>query len=91
MLSNLNACRTIKAWSPDDRVREHMLPMEVKVMADKDEKDERPYWKCSDCGYTVQDNQPPEKCPMCQHTCEFINVTCYAPECGFTGIDPRLK
>jgi len=49
------------------------------------------YWKCNDCGYTVQAPQPPEACPMCHHSCEFINVTCYTPECGFQGIDPKLK
>jgi rubrerythrin len=50
-----------------------------------------PYWKCNDCGYTLQAPQPPEACPTCHHSCEFINVTCYIPECGFQGIDPKLK
>jgi rubredoxin len=48
-------------------------------------------WKCSKCGYTVETDAPPEKCPACRETCEFLNVTCYIPECGLTGSDPRLK
>jgi rubredoxin len=48
-------------------------------------------WKCSKCGYTLKADAPPEKCPACKETCEFVNVTCYIPECGFTGSDQRLK
>lgn len=49
-------------------------------------------WKCTKCGYTMAAAGPPETCPQCQETCEFINVTCYLPECGGPGnIDPRLK
>jgi len=51
---------------------------------------EKPYWKCSKCGYTFQENMPPDECPSCKEKCEFKNVTCYAPECGFKGVDPRL-
>ncbi|MBW2093050.1 MAG: hypothetical protein JRI34_13120 [Deltaproteobacteria bacterium] len=47
-------------------------------------------WKCSNCGYMLQDNVPPEKCPSCDQKCEFIDVSCYTPECGQTGFDPRL-
>lgn len=50
-----------------------------------------PYWKCKNCGNTIQITLPPEECPACHEKCEFLNVTCYTPECGFTGIDPRLK
>ena len=48
-------------------------------------------WKCSNCGNTVVENQPPQICPICKQKCEFMNVTCYQPECGFTGMDNRLK
>ncbi|HOC60267.1 MAG TPA: hypothetical protein PKN70_09965 [Smithellaceae bacterium] len=48
-------------------------------------------WKCSHCGNTVVQNTPPETCPVCGQKCEFLNVTCYAPDCGFTGMDKRLK
>ncbi len=49
------------------------------------------FWKCGNCGNTVAAPTPPEVCPSCLQKCEFINVTCYTPECGFTGIDPKLK
>lgn len=50
-------------------------------------------WKCSNCGYTFQRDAtetPPETCPSCKQKCQFLNVTCYTPECGMTGQDPRL-
>jgi len=48
-------------------------------------------WKCSDCGYLVEAPEPPERCPSCNHRCEFLNVTCYIPECGGDkNVDPRL-
>jgi len=49
-----------------------------------------PYWKCSNCQYVLQAAQPPETCPSCQQNCQFVDVTCYIPECGFTGADARL-
>ena len=49
------------------------------------------YWKCSKCGYLITVAAPPETCPSCHEKCEFLNVTCYTPECGGPGkIDPRL-
>jgi rubrerythrin len=58
-------------------------------MNDKGMKEEN-YWKCSNCGYTVNIQSPPNECPSCKTKCEFVNVTCYRPECGFRGIDPEL-
>ncbi len=50
------------------------------------------HWKCSKCGYTETAPLPPETCPECKETCEFLDVACYTPECGGPGnIDPRLK
>lgn len=49
------------------------------------------YWKCGKCGYLVTSTAPPDVCPGCEEKCEFLNVTCYTPECGGPGhIDPRL-
>jgi len=48
-------------------------------------------WKCSNCGNTIVEIKPPEICPSCKQKCEFLNVTCYQPDCGFTGMDKRLK
>lgn len=49
------------------------------------------FWKCGNCGNTLQAPNPPEICPSCNEKCLFKNVTCYTPECGGPGkIDPRL-
>ena len=33
----------------------------------------------------------PDACPQCGEKCNFLNVTCYTPECGGPGhVDPRL-
>lgn len=59
-------------------------------MGPKDEKPAETYWKCGRCGYTLEAQKPPAECPSCREQCDFLNVTCYEPECGFQGIDPRL-
>jgi hypothetical protein len=49
------------------------------------------YWKCQECRLLITANNPPELCPGCNTRCHFVDVTCYAPECGGAGnIDPRL-
>jgi rubredoxin len=49
------------------------------------------YWKCKKCGFLITAVKPPEACPECGERCDFINVTCYLPDCGGPGnIDPRL-
>jgi rubredoxin len=48
-------------------------------------------WKCNKCGYTLKAEKPPEKCLSCKEKCEFLDVSCYIPECGMTGSDPRLR
>jgi desulfoferrodoxin-like iron-binding protein len=49
-----------------------------------------PHWQCSKCHYVLQAEQPPETCPSCHEHCQFTDVTCYIPECGFAGMDTRL-
>ncbi len=39
-------------------------------------------WKCNTCGNTLTAEVPPETCPSCKQTCEYVNVTCYIPGCG---------
>jgi rubredoxin len=39
-------------------------------------------WKCNKCGNTIDVVAPPETCPSCKAKCEFINVSCYTPDCG---------
>jgi len=48
-------------------------------------------WKCNKCGYTLKADKPPETCPSCKQKCEFLDVSCYIPECGQSGADPRLR
>jgi rubredoxin len=64
---------------------------EAKAKLSGEEVEGMNEWKCSKCGYVLKADAPPEKCPQCNETCEFVNVTCYIPECGFTGSDQRLK
>ncbi len=47
-------------------------------------------WKCEKCGYTLKEEKPPDVCPSCKEKCQFVNVTCYIPDCGDTGSDKRL-
>ena len=48
-------------------------------------------WMCSECGYQLEAEAPPEECPSCRAKCDFRDITCYTPECG-TGenIDQKL-
>ncbi|HYA86243.1 MAG TPA: hypothetical protein VEI57_04135 [Nitrospirota bacterium] len=39
-------------------------------------------WKCNKCGNTVTMDIPPDLCPSCKKKCEYLDVTCYIPECG---------
>jgi len=49
------------------------------------------YWKCGNCGFLLTAEKPPASCPSCKETCEFLNATCYTPECGGPGnLDPRI-
>ncbi len=47
-------------------------------------------WKCSNCGYTVEKETPPEECPSCKEKCEFVDNTCYIPDCQDSGTDKRI-
>jgi rubrerythrin len=31
-------------------------------------------WKCRNCGYVHEGNEPPEKCPACQHPRDYFEV-----------------
>jgi rubredoxin len=50
-----------------------------------------PAWKCKECGYTLEAPAPPEECPSCRKKCEFLDVTCYIPECGDKKTDERIR
>lgn len=48
-------------------------------------------WKCGNCGYELEADKPPEKCPSCKESCEFLDNTCYTPDCEYTGKDDRIR
>ncbi len=48
-------------------------------------------WKCSHCGYTFENDAPPDQYPSCKEKCEFVDNTCYTPDCAADGLDPRIK
>jgi len=47
-------------------------------------------WKCEHCGYMLEADAPPETCPSCQKKCQFIDNSCYTPDCQQEGIDKRI-
>ncbi len=47
-------------------------------------------WKCQKCGYTIEADKPPEQCPSCKEKCEFLDNTCYTPDCVAEGVDERI-
>jgi CRP/FNR family transcriptional regulator, cyclic AMP receptor protein len=49
------------------------------------------HWMCTNCGYYEQADLAPDKCPGCNQTCSFNNITCYRPDCGGeSNFDPLL-
>lgn len=37
-------------------------------------KEEKTKWHCSHCGFMVEDNSPPEKCPVCSKTKDYYTL-----------------
>lgn len=48
-------------------------------------------WKCQNCGFELKADTPPEECPNCKKQCEFLNNTCYTPDCSKEEIDKRIR
>jgi rubredoxin len=47
------------------------------------------HWMCTTCGYFLQSEARPDRCPGCEESTGFNDVTCYRPECGGQqNIDP---
>jgi len=47
-------------------------------------------WKCQNCGYTFTTDAPPDQCPSCKEKCEFLDNSCYTPDCTGDGMDKRI-
>lgn len=37
-------------------------------------REEKVIWQCSHCGFIVEDNSPPEKCPVCSKTKDYYTL-----------------
>ncbi len=42
-------------------------------------------WKCNNCGNTVDVFSLPAISPSCEKKCEFVDVSCFIPDCGGVG------
>ncbi|MBW2366505.1 MAG: hypothetical protein JRH15_01330 [Deltaproteobacteria bacterium] len=47
-------------------------------------------WKCEKCGYKLEAEAPPEQCPVCHANCEFIDASCYTPDCASGEPDGQI-
>ncbi len=47
-------------------------------------------WRCGSCGYRLEADEPPERCPGCKEACDFIDDSRYVPieEGGPEGPEP---
>lgn len=48
-------------------------------------------WMCEKCGYNMEADAPPEKCPSCSADCSFVDNSCYTPDCAGKPNDPQIK
>ncbi|KZX10569.1 rubrerythrin [Methanobrevibacter curvatus] len=39
------------------------------------EKEEKVTWLCQKCGFTLENNKPPVKCPSCDHPTKYFEIT----------------
>lgn len=39
-------------------------------------REKKVYWACMKCGYLYEGEQPPEKCPACNHPKEYFEEVC---------------
>jgi len=57
----------------EDRYTKILEQIEAGTLWKKDEDVE---WVCSKCGHTFIGNEPPEKCPACDHPYKYFEVKC---------------
>jgi rubrerythrin len=56
-----------------DRYKELLKQLEDDTLFKKDEPVE---WVCRECGYVHRGNEPPEKCPSCDHDRSYYELKC---------------
>lgn len=47
-------------------------------------------WKCTLCGYSLKDKEPPEECPACKEKCTFVDNVDYTQTIGDKRPDERI-
>ena len=47
-------------------------------------------WKCTACGYSLKDKEPPEECPACKEKCTFVDNIDYTQNIGDKRPDERI-
>ena len=57
----------------EDRYRRLLDQTEGKTVFKKDKKVQ---WVCRKCGYVHEGEEPPEKCPSCDHPKEYFELKC---------------
>ena len=55
----------------EDRYIKLLKQVEAGTMFKKNEKE---VWTCQKCGYTYKGDEPPEKCPACDHPTKYFKL-----------------
>jgi rubrerythrin len=57
----------------EERYTKLLTQLEAGTLFQKEEMVE---WTCIQCGYSTQGNEPPEKCPACDHPRKYFMIRC---------------
>lgn len=57
----------------EERYKKLLAVLESKTVFKKDKK---VYWICRKCGYLHEAEEPPEKCPSCDHPSSYFELKC---------------
>jgi rubrerythrin len=57
----------------EERYRKLLKEVENNTVLKKEEK---VYWTCRKCGYVHEGEEPPEKCPSCDHPTKYFEIKC---------------
>ena len=55
----------------EERYLKHLKNVEANTVFKRDKKVR---WKCANCGYTIEGESPPPKCPACDHETAHFEV-----------------
>ena len=57
----------------EDRYLKLLKQVEAGTMYKKNQEE---VWACQKCGYTYNGDEPPEKCPACDHPTKYFKLLC---------------